>query len=268
LFVLNEYETRSSAAQKRHTEGFPMSDRPIVDLKAMKELRPALFLDDGGVLNDNALRPAQYLTLIGEFLPPRLGATAELWRDANRAAAPAAWRDIVARLPEFKSHREFHLTYGLDWMKRMCDGAGVALPPEDEAWALFCDVMRYCTERVSSAATGAVEAVRSLQRAGYRLYTASGTTSWELRGIVANMGLSDVFIELYGPDITDRVKFGPAFYEAIFSHARLDSAQALVIESDEEACVYAVEAGAHAVWVDADGRGDVDSLAEVAAALL
>jgi phosphoglycolate phosphatase-like HAD superfamily hydrolase len=227
-----------------------------------------VFIDDGGVLSDNALRPSQYLTLIGEFMPPRLGGTAERWRAANLIAHPSAWNDIVPRLPEFSSHREFHRTYGLDWMRRMCDAAGVTLPPEDEAWELFRDLARHCTERVSSAAAGAVEAVLTLRQAGYTLYTASGTTSWELRGIVANMGLSDAFTELYGPDITDRVKYGPAFYEAIFAHAGVDPARALVVESDEECCAWAVEAGANAVWVDGKGRGDLRSLAEVAQALV
>jgi phosphoglycolate phosphatase-like HAD superfamily hydrolase len=245
-----------------------MTSRRIADMAALKRMRPVLFVDDGGVLNDNRLRPSQYLTLIGEFLPSRLGGTAERWREANRAAAPAAWQGIVERLPEFRTHREFHRTYGLDWMKRMCDLAGVALPPEDQAWTVFCDVMRHCTERVSSAAAGAVDAVRALRRAGYTLYTASGTTSWELRGIVANMGLSEAFTELYGPDITDRVKYGPQYYEAIFAHAGVDPAGALVVDSDEECCVWAVEAGANAVWVDSNGRGDVRSLAEVARLLV
>jgi phosphoglycolate phosphatase-like HAD superfamily hydrolase len=248
-----------------------MTSRRVADLAALKDSnagRPILFLDDGGVLNDNALRPSQYLTLIGEFMPPRLGGTAEQWRDANRTAAPAAWRGVVARLPEFSTHKEFYRTYGLDWMKRMCEGSGVPLPPEDEAWAVFSDVMHYCTERVSSAAAGAVDAVQSLRRAGYTLYTASGTASWELRNIVANMGLSDAFIQLYGPDITDRVKYGPQFYEAIFAHAGVDPARALVVESDEECCKWAVDAGAEAVWVDSHRQGDLPSLADVAAALL
>lgn len=244
-----------------------MNARPIVDLAALRELRPVLFIDDGGVLNDPALRPSQYLTLIGEFLPPRLGGTPERWRAANRIAAPAAWHGVVARLPEFATHREFHRTYGLDWMRRMCQEAGEPLPPEDEAWTVFCDVMKHCTERVSSAAAGAIEAVRALRGAGYELYTASGTTSWELRGILTNMGIADAFTELYGPDITDQVKYGPAFYKAIFAHASVAPARALVIESDEEACINAVQAGAGAVWVDAGGRGDVRSLAEVAQGL-
>src|SRR5690349_306715 len=114
-----------------------MSAKAIVDLKAMRARRPVLFLDDGGVLSDPRLRPAQYLQLIGEFMPPRLGGRAEQWRAANGVAFAAAWQGVVARLPEFSSHREFHRTYGLDWMRRMCEGAGQPLPPEDEAWMVF-----------------------------------------------------------------------------------------------------------------------------------
>jgi phosphoglycolate phosphatase-like HAD superfamily hydrolase len=112
------------------------------------------------------------------------------------------------------------------------------------------------------------QAVLALQQAGYTLYTASGTTSWELRGIVASMGLSNAFKEFYGPDIIDRVKYGPRFYEAIFAHAGVNPARALVVESDEECCAWAVEAGANAVWVDATGSGDVRSLAEVVQGLI
>ena len=72
----------------------------------------------------------------------------------------------------------------------------------------------------------------------------------------------------YGPDITDRVKYGPAFWEAILAHAAVEPSHVLVVESDEECCGWAVEAGANAVWVDAKGRGDAQSLAEVTRALI
>ena len=245
-----------------------MTPRRIADLETLKRSRPVLFLDDGGVMSDNALRAPQYVKLIGEYLTWRLGGTPELWGAANRVAHPSAWQAIVARLPEFASHRDFYRTYGLDWMKRMCAAANVALPPEDEAFALFCDIARHCTERVESAAPGAAEAVLALKRDGYAMYTASGTTSWELRGIVTKMRTAEAFTELYGPDITDRVKYGPHFYEAIFAHAGIDPAHALVIESDEECCVWALETGANAVWVDDKGRGDALSLAEVAQQLI
>jgi len=43
-----------------------------------------LFIDDGGVMNDNLLRAPQWRRLIAEFFIPRLGGTAEAWHDANQ----------------------------------------------------------------------------------------------------------------------------------------------------------------------------------------
>ena len=42
-----------------------------------------IFLDDGGVMNDNSRRPEQWQRLIGEYCVPRLGGTMEQWAAAN-----------------------------------------------------------------------------------------------------------------------------------------------------------------------------------------
>ena len=44
----------------------------------------AVFLDDGGVMNDNALRAPQWRRMVGEYLPSRLGGDAAAWAAANR----------------------------------------------------------------------------------------------------------------------------------------------------------------------------------------
>jgi phosphoglycolate phosphatase-like HAD superfamily hydrolase len=126
----------------------------------------------------------------------------------------------------------------------------------------------YVAERADAAIEGAAEAVRALQSAGYTLYMASGTPSWELRGILGRMGILEAFSELCGPDLVDHVKYGPVYYERIFADAGVEPGQALVIESDLECCHWAREAGARAVCVDLNGAGDVSSLAEVTRTLL
>src|SRR5690349_20877534 len=110
-----------------------MTSRRIADLAALKRSRPVLFLDDGGVMSDNAVRAPQYVKLIGEYMAPRFGGTPEQWGAANRAIFPAVWHDIVARLPEFSTHRQFYRTYNLDWMRRICGEAGMAPLPDDDA---------------------------------------------------------------------------------------------------------------------------------------
>jgi beta-phosphoglucomutase-like phosphatase (HAD superfamily) len=241
------------------------------DLDGLKNSRSwplALFLDDGGVLNDNSLRGPEWLRLIGEFMPLRMGGTPDQWAGANRVVFSQVWGDLQKRLPTFTSHQAFERTYATNWMHGMCARVGVTPPSDDDAVTLYRELSCYIGERASSAIAGAAEAVLSLHRAGYALYTASGTPSWELRGITANMGLADAFSRLYGPDIVDRVKYGSDFYQLIFAHADIAPSRALVIESDAECCRWASDAGAHAVWIDRDGRGDATTLAALVHALL
>lgn len=227
-----------------------------------------LFLDDGGVLNDNRVRATEWLRLIGEFMPSRLGGTAEQWTSANRVVFPSVWSDILARLSEFASYQEFQSTYSTRWMSAMCDRVGVPPLPDDRALALNTELSIFVGERATSAIAGATDAVRALHRAGYTLYTASGTSSWDLRAILGKMGIADVFSGLYGPDLIDHVKYGAAYYRKVFDDAGVSPSSAIVIESDAEYCSWASEAGAKAIWVDLLGRGDATTLEMLAQVLL
>ena len=227
-----------------------------------------LFIDDGGVLNDNARRAPGWLSAIGELMPPALGGTPEDWMTANRGAFQRVWSEISPRMAEFPSHAAFYREYALGWMNVMCGEMGVATPRDNEALALYREVSILAAERADAAIEGAAESVRALHRAGYTLHMASGTPSWELEAILTRMDVRDRFQDLYGPDIIDRVKYGRAFYEGLFEHAGVEPERALVIESDPECCGWAREAGARAVQVDAGGNGDAVSLAAVASMLV
>ena len=237
-------------------------------LKNSDALPPTLFLDDGGVLNDNRLRAPEWRRLIGEFMPGRMGGTAERWTMANRMVFPRVWDDLQKRMPRFASHQEFQRAYAVGWMGGMCAYLCIAPPPDSEAVALHRELSIYVAERADSAIAGAASAIHSLHRAGYTLYMASGTPSWELRGILTNMGIAEVLSGLYGPDLVDHVKHGSAFYRNIFGHAGVAPSSALVIESDSVCCRWASEAGARAVWIDPGGRGYATTLEAVAQALV
>jgi len=238
------------------------------ELKKSKAWPLELFLDDGGVLNDNRLRGPEWLRLIGEFMPARMGGTAEQWASANRVVFAQVWGNLQKRLPDFASHQAFQRTYATNWMSGMCAHVGITPPPDDDAVTLFRELSSHIAERATSAIAGAADAVLSLHRAGYTLYTASGTPSWELRGIVAKMGIAEAISALYGPDLIDHVKYGPAFYRNVFAHAGVAPGRALVIESDSECCRWASEAGATTVWIDPDGRGDATTLETLVHALI
>ena len=47
-----------------------------------------LFIDDGGTLNDNRLRAAQWQRFVGEFMAPRMGGDPPAWAAANRDVFP------------------------------------------------------------------------------------------------------------------------------------------------------------------------------------
>ena len=185
-----------------------LSERPL-----------ALFIDDGGVMNDNRLRAPEWRRLIGEFMPARMGGTAEQWAKANQVVFPKIWRDMQQRFHASTSHQAFQRAYAMGWMSNMCSYLGVAIPPEEDAIALYSELAVYVGEREDCSIEGAASAVKALHNSGYKLYTASGTTSRELRAITGRMGLVESFMELYGPDLIDHVKYGPEFYGRILAHA-------------------------------------------------
>ena len=65
-------------------------------------MKPAIiFLDDGGVLNDNERRAVEWQRLIGKYLSPRLGGEPLRWAEANRVVFAEQWK-------RFESWNELH----------------------------------------------------------------------------------------------------------------------------------------------------------------
>jgi phosphoglycolate phosphatase-like HAD superfamily hydrolase len=239
----------------------------------MRQIR-YLFIDDGGVMNDNAVRAPQWQALVGEFFAPRLGGEPALWSEANRLQVPALWDRFPALVGNGDSP-DFHETfrqYELDWLRVMCEHVGAPMPSsDDDQLTLAREAARYVTGRVRAAFPGAVQALRRLADAGYVLHTASGEVSWELEGYVSGMGVRELFRALYGPDLVNATKSSPAYCETIFGHAEVNPAEALVIDDSPRALGWARAAGAATVLVSADGdypgAHAVRSLAELPAFL-
>lgn len=216
--------------------------------------RPILFLDDGGVMNDNSLRGPQWQRLVGEYFPPILGGTPQEWADANRAIStgffrPEAWRERIQSVPDYAS---FDYAYQLDWLTQMCALVGVPCPPAEESVELARRASVWIIARVRSAFPGVVDTVRLLHRQGYTLYTASGESSADLEGYLGGMGVCDCFTRLYGPDLINTPpKSSPTFYERMFADAGVEPADALVVDDNLEVLSWATAVGARAVLVSA-----------------
>ncbi len=114
---------------------------------------PVLFLDDGGVLNDNRLRGEQWQRMVGEFFAPILDGAPEAWAEANRVVIdgilePKAW---FARLRAAPDYRSFDHVYQLDWLHRMCAIVGVPPPTEAESVELARRASALIIRRVRAA---------------------------------------------------------------------------------------------------------------------
>jgi hypothetical protein len=95
-----------------------------------------IFLDDGGVLSDNERRSGEWRRLVGEFLAPRLGGSAQAWGEANFAVFERQWRRFERWLQDQLAGGAYGDFFGspdeLDrWLGEMCDHVGVARPPRD-----------------------------------------------------------------------------------------------------------------------------------------
>lgn len=210
-----------------------------------------VFLDDGGVMNDNRLRGPQWQRLVAEFFAPQLGGTSEAWAAANRTVIkamlePAAWQE---RLQSAQGFQHFDRVYQVDWLKGMCALVGVAAPDDDACYELARRATARIIPQIRSAFPGAVEAIRALYQRGYQLYTASGGTSTDLADHLKGMGVRDYFQRLYGPDLINTLKNGSDYYERLFADAGVQPAQALVLDDSPQAVQWAMQAGARAVLV-------------------
>ena len=217
-----------------------------------------MFIDDGGVLNDNERRALEWRRLLGEYLPPRLGGTPEAWSRANVGAFERSLARYMERAkPEhgFRGLEAWMRADRVEWLRDMCVQVGVALPPEAEAFAVATGA--WVSEHVRADIPGAVEAVNRLAEGGFHLNMASGTISWELAPTLRGMGIRERFDRLYGPDLVDTAKNGPHYFEAILTDSRTDPRAAVVVDDSVDA----------RAWASAAGLRSYASLSELTAAL-
>src|SRR5260221_4261131 len=213
--------------------------------------RLMLFLDDGGVMNDNSPRALQWQRLVSEFFVPLLGGPAEAWPHANRLVAArlfeaVAWRRRVQAAPDCRS---FDRAFPVEWLQGMCALVGVGSPPEEECLTLARRAAAFITCRVQAAFPGAVDIIRTVHHQGYTLHTAYGESSLDLVGYLQAMGVRECFGRLYGPDLIETLKEGPEYYERIFADLGIAAADALVVDDSPRAIEWARQLGARTVLV-------------------
>lgn len=221
-----------------------------------------ILLDDGGVMNDNTIRGAEWQRLVGEFLAPRLGATPEAWAEANDVVFRQMWSEFEDVLnPILAADSDAYVDFFGDqrarWLRDMCERVGVTAPDEAECRALGLETEQFVLPRVRSGYPGAADAIRQLQETGYRLRTASGQTSAELEGYLTGLGVRDRFPErLYGPDLVGAMKGTTAYYERVMADAQLDPAETLVADDQPGALARAAALGLTTVLITREAPPD------------
>ncbi len=217
-------------------------------------MRPlALFLDDGGVISDNHVRVEQWRPLVARYFAPVLGGEHEAWERANLQTITAIlehnpWQQRLKAAPDYDA---FERAYFVDWLDSMCKIVGVPVPSHERSIELGRAATAWILPQIRAYYPGAVDAIRTLHSQGYRLYTASGEPSSDLRGYLAGTGVLDCFERLYGPDLVQTFKASPHFYTRILADAGIDPAAALVIDDNPHAAAWASQAGVRCILVSA-----------------
>jgi HAD superfamily hydrolase (TIGR01509 family) len=227
-----------------------------------------VFLDDGGVMNDNERRAPEWRRLIGEFFPPRLGGTAEDWSAANLAIMPeleTVWTSLHAGEGAAGwSYAPVWRAYEIKWLRLMAAAAGKKAPlDDDECHALAHEAAMFITRGVRASFPEVIGTLQGLA-ASHVLATASNEHSQELRGYLEGMGVPHLFRHFYGPDLIDATKQGPTYYRRMFDHAGIDPARSVVVDDSPAMMAKIVAAGARAVLVARQGpRPQVEGVAVV-----
>lgn len=224
--------------------------------------KPIIFLDDGGVMNNNLLRSVQWPRLAGAFFSAQLGGEPADWAKANRISVaaisePQSWQARILAAPDYAS---FEREYWCDWVSNMCLLVGIATPPEEACIELARQAEAHITSRVKSAYPGAIEAICELHTQGYTLHTASGESSLNLHGYLEGMGVRDYFGRLYGPDLLNTFKETPAYYERLFADAQIAPSDALIVDDSPRILAWARDLGATTVLVNAEREAPAGTL--------
>src|SRR5262249_1546532 len=192
---------------------------------------------------------AQWQRLVAEFFVPRLGGERGAWAEANRIVAPAGWAVWAERLRSLGDYPTFDRGYQIGWLGGVGELVGVPRPPADAAMSPFPAATSWVCQRVRSSFPGVIESIRELRTRGYQLSTASGEASLDLSSYLEGMGVRDCFERLYGPDLINTFKSGPAYYERLLADAGVPPERALVVDDTPKAIAWATEVGTRTVFV-------------------
>ena len=208
-----------------------------------------IFLDDGGVMNDNRRRAPQWETQVGDYFSERFGGDPSMWGSANRKYV----EEVLSTFFDWDGfwgtvdYPTYIRRFIDDWVEAMFVNAGRELPPREEYDDIYYSNNRYVTPRVLAAFPGVNEAIKTLFVKGFTLHTASGEDSVDLNGYLTGMGVREFFTNLYGPDLISTMKNSERFYLEIFEDLDISPEQAIIIDDNPRVLEMITGVGANAI---------------------
>jgi HAD superfamily hydrolase (TIGR01509 family) len=208
-----------------------------------------LFFDDGGVMSDNSRKGEQWKDLLVEYFVPRYGGKPSLWREANHQVVKILMEKFKQLIDkgtnlDYNKFQDFEDETSINYM---FDAVGVKRPPKHEYYTIRREYEEWLAPQLKVDIEGIIFVVKSLKTEGYTLHTASGHSSWVLKGILTGMGIIDCFTNYYGPDIVNVMKGGLEFYRRIFAHTQVNPSHAIVIDDNPKLLKYAGQLGANTI---------------------
>ncbi|KAG0374193.1 hypothetical protein BGX24_010712 [Mortierella sp. AD032] len=191
----------------------------------------AIFLDSGGVINDNDRRGPQWVHHMEQYMPmTKIGGPGRLWGKGNAIMSDKmfngenpVWKQLINRAKDFHQfYREYHLFWiqeGVrlvnNFLKEEYDEqqqqqqrddndnkerlplVQLVLPEsEEEQIQIAYDAHLYCTSIVRADYPGAVEAILALKfEQGFTMYTCSGESAPELELTLKTLGMSTLLAQ-------------------------------------------------------------------------
>ncbi len=209
----------------------------------------AVFFDDGGVMNDNRIRGVQYQKLVGEYFTLKFGGEPYLWAEGNLNFVEEIMREYNEAICDNRDidYKTYHADFVKRWIEEMFDYVGVKLPAKSEYKQIYREAIEYITPNIRSSFPGVVDAIKKLKRFGFKLYTASGEDSLELKGYLQGMRVKDLFENFYGPDLINTHKTNDNFFKRVLDDVWFETDRTIIIEDNPKFLECALNSGANVV---------------------
>jgi len=215
----------------------------------------SVFLDDGGVLNDNKIRGEQWKSFVGEYYSTRFGGEPEVWGEANHklitSVSDIFWRDGKEN---FDDYQTFYNDFKKNMVLGMFKEVGKNPPKKLNIEEVFNSARQYVIPKVRSAISGVINSIKELFTRNFILYTAAGAVSIEMKMYLEGLGVSEYFKEFYGPDLINTWKSGPEYYKAIFKHSGVDPTKAIIIDDQPRFLDNALDVGTNVIQACITGQ--------------